>query len=204
MREISRFIDAVGVACTRVGDIAECTSIGDHGTAISKEIFVSAREDDLAAIIMQERELCFERFDEDTAWSVGSRLRTMAVARKAGVVIDVRRFGQPLFYCALAGSSPDNAEWVRRKSNLVARFHRSSYRLGIDVGAGLFEKYALPMADYAAHGGSFPICVQGSGVIGSITVSGLPQRADHELVVEALCVELGKDYGKLALPTPSV
>jgi uncharacterized protein (UPF0303 family) len=172
-------------------------------TAISKEIFVSAREDDLAAITLQERELCFGRFDEDTAWSVGSRLRTMAVARKAGVVIDVRRFGQQLFYCALAGSSPDNAEWVRRKSNLVARFHRSSYRLGIDVGAGLFEKYALPMADYAAHGGAFPICVQGAGVIGSITVSGLPQRADHELVVEALCVELGKDYEKLALPNPS-
>ena len=98
-------------------------------------------------------------------------------ARKAGVVIDVRRFGQPLFYCALPGSSPDNAEWVRRKSNLVARFHRSSYRMGLEVGAHLFEKYALPMTDFAAHGGSFPICVQGAGVIGSITVSGLPQRA---------------------------
>lgn len=165
---------------------------------------MSAHEDDLAAIAMQESELCFTKFDEEVAWAIGSRLRTMAVARKAGVVIDVRRFGQPLFYCALTGSSPDNAEWVRRKSNLVARFHRSSYRLGIDVGAHLFEKYALPMTDFAAHGGSFPICVQGAGVIGSITVSGLPQRADHELVVEALCVELGKDYGRLALPTPSV
>ena len=165
---------------------------------------MSAHEDDLAAIATQESELCFARFDEDSAWTIGSRLRTMAVARKAGVVIDVRRFGQPLFYCALAGSTPDNAEWVRRKSNLVARFHRSSYRLGLEVGANLFEKYALSMADFAAHGGSFPICVQGSGVIGSVTVSGLPQRADHELVVEALCVELGKDYAKLALPTPSV
>jgi len=165
---------------------------------------VSVHEDDLAAIAMQERELCFERFDEDVAWSLGSRLRTMAVARKAGVVIDIRRFGQPLFYCALAGTTPDNAEWVRRKRNLVARFHRSSYRMGIEMGASLFEKHALATSDYAAHGGSFPICVRGAGVIGSITVSGLPQRADHELVVEALCVELGKDYGKLALPTPSV
>ena len=124
----------------------------------------------------------------------------MAAARKAGVVIDVRRFGHVLFYSALAGTSPDNAEWVRRKSNLVARFHRSSYGLGIEIGAHLFEKYALPVADFAAHGGSFASCVQGAGVIGSVTVSGLPQRVDHELVVEALCVELGKDYAKLALP----
>ena len=76
--------------------------------------------------------------------------------------------------------------------------------MGLEVGASLFEKYALPMADFAAHGGAFPICVQGSGAIGSVTVSGLPQRTDHELVVEALCVELGKDYAKLALATPSV
>ena len=39
------------------------------------------------------------------------------------MVIDVRRFGQPLFYAALDGTTPDNAEWVRRKSNVVARFH---------------------------------------------------------------------------------
>ena len=165
---------------------------------------MSAREDDLAAIATQECELCFTRFDEDVAWTLGSRLRTMAVARKAGIAIDVRRFGQPLFYCALAGTTPDNADWVRRKSNAVARFHRSSYRLGIELGASIFEKYALSMTEFAVHGGSFPICVQGSGAIGSVTVSGLPQRTDHELVVEALCVELGKDYAKLALPTPSV
>jgi uncharacterized protein (UPF0303 family) len=127
----------------------------------------------------------------------------MAASRKLGIAIDVRRFGQVLFYAALAGTSPDNAEWIRRKSNLVARFHRSSYAIGLEAGASLFEKYGLPLADFAAHGGSFPIRVHGAGVIGSVTVSGLPQRADHELVVEALCTDLGKDYSKLALGIPA-
>jgi uncharacterized protein (UPF0303 family) len=57
----------------------------------------------------------------------------------------------------------------------------------------------LPISDYASHGGSFPLAVKGAGIVGSVTVSGLPQRADHELVVEALCALLGKDYASLKL-----
>ncbi|HHT8835710.1 TPA: heme-binding protein, partial [Burkholderia cenocepacia] len=63
----------------------------------------------------------------------------------------------------------------------------------------LADKHGLPVAEYASHGGSFPLTVAGAGVIGSITASGLPQRADHEFVVEALCAELGHDYAVLAL-----
>jgi uncharacterized protein (UPF0303 family) len=158
--------------------------------------------EDLQRIANQEKELQLLQFDAETAWRLGLRLREMAVQRGAGVVIDVRRFGQPMFYSALAGTSPDNAEWVRRKSNVVARFHRSSYAIGLELQlkkSTLTEKYALPSADYTAHGGAFPIAVQGAGVIGSATVSGLPQRADHEFVVEALCAEIGRDYTSLRL-----
>jgi uncharacterized protein (UPF0303 family) len=163
-----------------------------------------AFSDDLAAIAAQEKELQFSRFDEDTAWKLGSRLRELAITGKFGVVIDVRRFGQPLFYSALAGTSPDNPEWVRRKSNVVARFHRSSYAVGLELkqsGATLMEKYGLSAADFAVHGGSFPIRLTTAGVIGSVTVSGVPQRSDHELVVEALCAELSRDYAALRLPS---
>jgi uncharacterized protein (UPF0303 family) len=158
--------------------------------------------EDLERVALQERELVLPRLDAQVAWQLGTKLRTLAVERGLVLVIDVRRFGQPLFYAALDGTTPDNAEWVRRKSNLVARFHRSSYAMGLSLkvkNETLLEKFGLPVADYAAHGGSFPLAVAGAAVVGSVTVSGLPQRADHELVVEALCVELGCDYAELRL-----
>ena len=39
---------------------------------------------------------------------------------------------------------------------------------------------------YAAHGGAFPILLRGTGCIGTVAVSGLPQLEDHRLVVEVL------------------
>jgi uncharacterized protein (UPF0303 family) len=160
------------------------------------------KSDDLERIALQERELQLPRLDAQTAWELGARLRTMAAERGLAVVIDVRRFGQPLFYAALEGTTPDNVEWVRRKSNVVARFHSSSYVAGLKEKTKkqtLLESQGLPVSDYATHGGSFPLAVTGAGVVGSVTVSGLPQRQDHEMVVEALCGLLGRDYEELRL-----
>ena len=158
--------------------------------------------EDLEQISQQERELVLPHLDAQIAWELGSRLRTMAIERNLAVVIDVRRFGQPLFYAAMDGTTPDNVEWVRRKNNVVSRFHRSSYAVGLKLKAKdetLSEQQGLALSDYATHGGAFPLNVAGAGVVGSITVSGLPQRADHELVVEVLCAYLGRNYEALRL-----
>jgi len=159
--------------------------------------------EDLERIALQERELVLSKLDPDFAWQLGSRLRAMAAERNLAVVIDVRRFGQPLFYAAMHGTTPDNPEWVRRKNNVVARFHCSSYAVGLREklkNQTLHESQGLPIVDYATHGGSFPLRVAGAGVVGSVTVSGLPMRADHELAVEALCDLLGRPYAGLKLP----
>jgi uncharacterized protein (UPF0303 family) len=159
--------------------------------------------DDLAQLALQEQALVFPHFNNDVAWRIGTALRDLALQRKFVVAIDVRRFGQPLFYCALEGTTPANSDWVRRKGNVVAHFLRSSYAVGLDLRqkkTDLLEKHGLPFSDYAAHGGSFPICIEHAGVIGSVTVSGLPQRDDHELVVEALCLETRQDYATVRLP----
>jgi uncharacterized protein (UPF0303 family) len=53
-------------------------------------------------------------------------------------------------------------------------------------GKRIEEAYLIPETEYAPHGGCFPVIVKGTGVVGTITVSGLPQEEDHKLVVQTL------------------
>ncbi len=159
-------------------------------------------EGDLERIAGQERRLRFERFDAGTAWELGSRLKATAEAKGAALVIDVSLCGRQLFHYAMPGTTPDNADWARRKRNTVLRFHRSSYAVGLSFqrqGTTLEAKTGAPSSDYATHGGGFPILLPDGTCIGAITVSGLPQREDHELIVAVLAEYLGQSLTELAL-----
>lgn len=152
------------------------------------------REDDIAAIARQEADLQFDRFDEDTAFHLGCLAREEGARRMAPIAIDIRTPSRVLFAATLPGSTPDNADWIRRKAALVLRVHRSSYGFGRELeirGRALGDEIGLPPRDYAAHGGGFPIRVKGAGVVACLTISGLPQREDHRLAVWALCAALG-------------
>ncbi|MET9914338.1 heme-degrading domain-containing protein [Streptomyces sp. NPDC006476] len=125
----------------------------------------------------------------DDAWTPGSLLVEMARERQAPVVIDIHRAGQQLFHAALPGSTPGNDAWITRKRRVVERYGSASYLVGARFrakGTTFEESSRLDPDEYAAHGGSFPITVENVGVIGSVTVSGLPQLQDHRFVVEAL------------------
>ena len=141
----------------------------------------------------QESRLVFDRFDEATAWELGVTLREAALSGGLPISISIRRNGQRLFHCALPGASADNDGWLARKSAVVDRYGRSSLRVGEQFrvdGKSFDEASRLDVSVYAAHGGAFPILVRGTGCIGSVAVSGLPQLEDHRLVVEALEVML--------------
>jgi uncharacterized protein (UPF0303 family) len=82
-----------------------------------------------------------------------------------------------------------NADWARRKRNVVELLHQPSYAVGLEsrhTGRSTLAEMGLDARDYADHGGAVPIIVAGVGVVGVATVSGLPQRDDHEMVVAAL------------------
>ncbi|MEV5877904.1 heme-degrading domain-containing protein [Streptomyces sp. NPDC052101] len=137
----------------------------------------------------QERRLVFRRFSHDDAWALGSLLVELARERRAPVAIDIHRAGQQLFHAALPGSTPDNDAWIARKRRVVERYGASSYLVGARFrakGTTFEDSSRLDPDTYAAHGGSFPVRVEDVGVIGAVTVSGLPQLQDHRFVVEAL------------------
>ncbi|MET7682846.1 heme-degrading domain-containing protein [Streptomyces sp. NPDC005423] len=142
----------------------------------------------------QERHLVFRRFTHDDAWALGSLLVELARERQAPVAVDIRRGGQQLFHATLPGSAPDNDAWIDRKRRVVERYHASSYLVGARFrakGTTFEDSSRLDPDTYAAHGGSFPLTVEDVGVIGAVTVSGLPQLQDHRFVVEALDQFLG-------------
>ncbi len=102
--------------------------------------------------------------------------------------------GQVLFTAATVGATPGQADWIRRKRNVVHRFARSTYAVGLTLernGETMLARHGLELKDYASHGGGFPLWLEGTGPIGSIIASGLPQRDDHSLVVAALAQLLG-------------
>lgn len=156
-------------------------------------------DDDLDALIAtledQERELVLTRFDHGDAWSLGCRLVGLARERGLPVTVDIRRGTHQLFHVALAGTTPDNDRWVERKIRTVERFGASSFLVGRRLAAKgrvLDADAGLDPAEYAAHGGSFPLRVAHVGPVGTVTVSGLPQADDHALVVEALRAHLAQ------------
>jgi uncharacterized protein (UPF0303 family) len=146
-------------------------------------------DDIVQQLLQEEQELQFIKFNEDTAWELGGQLVELARNRALPVTIDIMRGTHQLFHAALRGTSPDNDEWVKRKVRLVYRFGHSSFYVGQmlkNKGKSIEQSYLVSESEYAPHGGCFPIIVKDTGIVGTITVSGLPQEEDHKLVVEAL------------------
>lgn len=143
----------------------------------------------LEKLLIEEKQLQFTNFNEDTAWEIGCWLVEYATQNELPITIDIRRGEHQLFHASRPGTSADNDEWVKRKVRLVNRFGHSSFYIGQFLkseGKSIEEMFLLPESEYAPHGGCFPIITKGTGVVGTITVSGLPQEDDHKVVVQAI------------------
>ncbi|KAG2198857.1 hypothetical protein INT46_005478 [Mucor plumbeus] len=153
-------------------------------------------KDLIKSIIDQEEKCQFTSFTSEDALSLGLALLENAKPYKKSVVIDITLNDHQLFHYAMNGTSKDNDEWVRRKNNTVNRFGRSSFYVGRYIasqGKTVEEKYFVSEKDYATHGGAFPLKIKNVGVVGTVTVSGLAQEDDHNLVANTILEYISKN-----------
>lgn len=146
-------------------------------------------EEELKRLCGEQESLVFGKFDFEDAYAIGQRLVENGCREKMPIAIDISVAGRQLFHASLPGASPDNDFWIIRKNRVVSRFHKSSYFVAVSLrskGKTIEEAYGLSSAEYAPWGGAVPISVKGGGIIGTVTVSGLPDVDDHAVVVEAI------------------
>ena len=181
----------VDAATTNPLDAAAPRAIKPESTMSKKENTPS-----IDVIERQEQALQFTSFDNDTALAIGNRIVELAKADKVAVTVDVTVERNPVFFHAMTGTSPNNIDWIRRKSNLVNRTGHASFFKHIEAinnGQDFNNLPTFDPKDFAAHGGAFPIILKGRGQIGTITVSGLAGVDDHAMAVRALKWYLKQD-----------
>ena len=140
-------------------------------------------------LLQQEWDAVLLHFSQQDAFDLGMAVRELAAENRENISVSIKRGMQLAFFCAGAQTSQDNEHWIRRKRNVVERHGHSSLYIRCcydDNDASYYQKLGTSPADYAIHGGGFPIRIQGTGVVGSIIVSGLAGEEDHDLCYRGL------------------
>lgn len=152
---------------------------------------MATKEEILAAYeeaAKQEEQLAYTAFSKQDALTLGLRLVKQARARQADLAIEICVNGVVWFSALVGNANRNNQRWIDRKRRTVEMMEMSSYRYGLYLqlrGQTIADQGLDPNA-MTDKGGGFPIRVEGTGVIGTVCVSGLPSVEDHGLICEAL------------------
>ena len=145
--------------------------------------------DRLAELSEQESRFVFDSFDHAAAWRLGVLMVERALRDELPIIIDIRRPGVVLFRSALAGVTAENEVWLERKARTALRFEASTALVAARFAAQDIDVWTAPWFDptqFAPTGGSVPVRVRRTGVVGAVTASGLTSDEDHEFVIDAL------------------
>lgn len=142
----------------------------------------------LERVVREDSERVFPRFTHADAWKLGTIIRSLADERGHAVAIDIRRGEQQVFHAATEGSTPDNDDWVAKKIRTTLRLDVSSLVARLRADQGVYAW--LDPSQYALSGGCVPVRMAGGAIVGTVTVSGLPDFEDHALVTEAMALFL--------------
>lgn len=136
-------------------------------------------------LVKLERDLVFDYFTNDMAFRLAEIIVNITNTKyERPVALSIEKNNQPILLHLMDGTEKYNALWLKRKKNVVDLFGHSSQLVAEQQGNELDG--LLDLNTYQAVGGSFPIIINKTGMIGTVTVGGLTGKEDHELCVAAL------------------
>ncbi len=141
------------------------------------------------AILFQESKLILNHFEILEAIRLGDLAKTIGLFRSLPIAVEVRIGNWIVFHTSLPGSKIENDLWISRKARVVKLKHHSTLYEKVSAeerSVNWFIENKVSEADYAIHGGGFPLVTKSDGFVGSLLISGLPQVEDHLLCVEVL------------------
>lgn len=128
-------------------------------------------------------------FSNAIALEIGLKIIALAKSQNKKIAVQIDRLHYTVFCYVEEGLSADNHNWMRRKINACKHFETSTLSLKNSLLADkktLQKPFGLFEEDFLAVGGSIPIFIKEAGMIATITVSGLPDTEDHQIIVDAL------------------
>ncbi len=135
------------------------------------------------------RKIELDRFSNRIAFDMGVKIIDLAKSRNQHIAVEVCRLNQTVFLYVDDTLPVDKHNWLRRKANITRQFEESSLSVKNDLKEGnmsLEKTFGLDERDFLAKGGAIPIFVKNGGMIAIITVSGLHDEEDHNIIIEAL------------------
>lgn len=135
------------------------------------------------------RKITLEKFSNEIGLEIGLAIVNLAKERNQNIAVQVERLNQIIFLYVGNDLPADKHNWLKRKSNLAKHFEESSLSIKEDLIQGkmtLEHTFALDEKEYLAKGGALPIFVKNAGMIAVVSVSGLRDVEDHQIIVDAL------------------
>ena len=130
-----------------------------------------------------------DSFSNRMALDMGLKIIALAESRNQHIAVEICRLNHSIFLYVDDKLPVDKHNWLRRKANVAKQFEESSLNVKNDLELGrmtLEKTFGLDEKDFLAKGGSIPIFVKNAGMIATITVSGLHDKEDHKIIIEAL------------------
>ena len=141
------------------------------------------------SLLALEQELTFSSFSSADAFRLGELINEESAKYPAPLATEIVINGLVVYRYFQAGALPDSELWLERKRNAVELMQMASLRFGcwLEENGETLESRKLNPDDFAPGGGGMPIILKGTGVIGSVCVSGEPNHLDdHAIVTTAM------------------